>query len=668
MRDIKPPGKKAASPRTFEEQLRERTEEMKEKAGAVFAELPLGGEDADAHGAPANSRKKPVALMAVVLVLVFAVASLAWWYENAMGKLDALRAIAEKADAGLPLFSKTDPGENGFPGTVFEKLDALKLLREIPTFYRVISELSVAAGNISNAVTVFEGNFPDILFGRGDVLLVDLAKTVRKSLGNIGMLSADILSRDSALKTYLPQLQNYVSWNGHLSRAKQFLDGAISILESGPPRHILIVFQNSSEIRPTGGFWGSFADARISDGRVEAITVYDINELDRTDSRKIVPPKPLQAVVSRWRAADANWFFSYPDSARKFSEFASASALFGEASTTVDAVVAVSPRLVGDILALTGPVEVSSGTTITGENFLPSIQEEVQEGQARKSQEPKQILKKLLPALLDRIGALPDREKIFAHVPEWIEKKDIMVWMKDPSMANVLAYYHADGGLFSIPVNFYGDYLAVVPANIGGAKTDLFIDQAVKLESSIDEIGVLTDHLEISRSHRGNTATQWWYREPNQAYIRIFTPQNARLSGATGGFKKQITPKVSYGSYEKDSDVVALEATRETLPDFPLVEKLFESSKNVFALWTRVERGKTANATLDYSRRLPGIPVAGGIYTFVLETQPGVKSSYHISITAPAGFIWKETGSPTYEYENQDPPGQSVFVLTFEKT
>ena len=94
------------------------------------------------------------------------------------------------------------------------------------------------------------------------------------------------------------------------------------------PHHILVMLQNPSEIRPAGGFLGSYADVTIASGTITDISVHDIADVDMAFTQKIVPPKPLQLEVARLRPADANWFFDFPSSASKTISFFNESSLY----------------------------------------------------------------------------------------------------------------------------------------------------------------------------------------------------------------------------------------------------------------------------------------------------------------------------------------------------
>ena len=47
---------------------------------------------------------------------------------------------------------------------------------------------------------------------------------------------------------------------------QKFLDAFIPWLSSPVPHHVLVMLQNPSEIRPAGGFLGSYADITIASG------------------------------------------------------------------------------------------------------------------------------------------------------------------------------------------------------------------------------------------------------------------------------------------------------------------------------------------------------------------------------------------------------------------
>ena len=227
--------------------------------------------------------------------------------------------------------------------------------------------------------------------------------------------------------------------------------------------------------------------------------VRDVNEVSTVSGRRVIPPKPLQAIATRWRLADANWFFDFPESAAHALDFLRESDLYRDASSSIEVVAAVSPGVAKDVLSLLGPISTRTAGAIDAENILMRIQGEVQGARAAKKPAPKEIVGEAAFALIEKLRTLPEKEKgeFFAMLPRWIREGDVKFYSQNAAIQAIVSRYDADGAQFVLPDRFSGDYLSVVLANIGGEKTDLFMKQRVMLESFIDETGVVKNALTI---------------------------------------------------------------------------------------------------------------------------------------------------------------------------
>lgn len=461
------------------------------------------------------------------------------------------------------------------------------------------------------------------------------------------------------------------SLNVEMNRLSQFLDRLVTWLASEGERRVLVVFHNPAELRPGGGFIGSYADVSLRGGALHAIAVHDVNDADRLLETNIVPPKPLQALVTSWRAADANWFFDYADSARKTIALVESSNLYQKEKIVFDGAIGITPAVVMDLLSLTGPIELSGNRTIAAENVFTEIQKDVQIGQERRSSRPKRILEELTPLLLERIAEL-DAEKqrdIIRRGSIWVRGKDVLAYFKDETIQNFIEAYGAGGRTFPLSPNFVGDYLAVAVANIGGGKTDFVIRQTIRLESRVEEDGTVANHLRITRKHDGAASKFSWYRVRNQAYLKVFTPPGSRLGAVSGGIEKKITEPLNYAErgYLRDPDIESLEKTEKPSLTYPAIRTFVESGKNVFATWSRTDLGATSTLALDYRRRMGASVSDGQTYQFIFEKQSGATGEYQFEIHAPVGFVWRENGLPVFEYATSDPPGRLILDLTMEK-
>ncbi|MBI2033898.1 MAG: DUF4012 domain-containing protein [Candidatus Liptonbacteria bacterium] len=539
----------------------------------------------------------------------------------------------------------------------------LPLLKTSGKAYLSFQTLTTQALALVQEITLLRDNFFKFIFaGKGGELLAELKK-IQGVLDDLLNESARLTSSIVELKNLAPiDLGFYLPLHSQALELQSFLNFLISWLDSPVNRYLALFLQNPSEVRPSGGFIGSFAELTLKEGIVKDVQVYDINDVDRELELKIVPPKPIQAIASRWKAADANWFFDFHNSALKVLEFMEASKFYTRNSVVFDGAVGISARVVSDILSIIGPITLKNGKLIDANNFLTEIQKQIELGRDANLSYPKGILQELTPKVVSGLVnlTLEQKQKIFSLVEEWLREKDLMFYFKNPEFQKFFESYNLAGRLYKLPRNFIGDYLALVNANLGGGKTDIFIKQNLLFQSQLDEEGTVSNHLSLVREHLGNLAKDSWYKVPNQNYLRIFTPKEVRLQNTSGALEKKIQPPLNYekNGYLPDPLVVKIESTAKEFLNHPSLTAFEESEKNVFGMWSRVEIKKSSKIVVDYTRTLPSSFKDGDAYQFIFEKQPGSSSSYKFELSAPVGFKWQENNLPVFEYDTADPPGR----------
>ncbi len=420
---------------------------------------------------------------------------------------------------------------------------------------------------------------------------------------------------------------------------------------------------------------GSYADVTIASGTIASIVVHDIADVDTAFKPNIIPPVPLQLETTRFRPADANWFFDFPTSASETISMFERSDLYAASGTTFDGAVAVSPKVVSDLLAMTGPVAVGKPTTtFTSDNLTLQVQKLVQAGQASGATYPKQILRSLVTAIVMRLASPSTAQAnasgtIAGLLTDWIAKKDIMVYFKDPTFENFAMQYGATGDVYQLPQKFNGDYLAVVNADINADKSELYVQQNINFDAEIGSDGTVEDHLIVNRVHTGNTSSYSWYKTTNQDYLQIFSVPGSSLSNESGGVVRTVPAPINYAKagYSTDPTVVSIETSTDQLFTYPAVSTQEQFGKDVFMTWTRVHAGASTTISFDYGHHLFADPAPGVQYQFVFEKQAGAVGNYTFEIDAPLGYAFEENGLASYIYQSTDPPGRLMVTLTLQK-
>lgn len=398
------------------------------------------------------------------------------------------------------------------------------------------------------------------------------------------------------------------------------------------PRYYLVLFQNNSEIRPTGGFIGSYALLSVDEGKIEIKKIEGIFNVSGQQKINVVPPKPLQKVSTSWQLHDANWFFDFPSSARALSWLYEKSG-----GPTVDGVIAITPELVQTLFTLTDSIDLASfGLTLDEKNFMDILQYEVEvKYKERNLKDPKEILTHLAPLLIEKLSSLP-KETLFATLLQSLEKKEILLYFLTPEEEAFVNYQNWGGAVKPAAA----DYLAVVNTNINGFKTDRVITQKVSYETAIEEDGSIIDTVTITRAHTGGNTPYDWYNRVNADYLRVYVPRGSTLLEARGHTLEITSPPIDYQKAEYKEYPLLKDVEEKTLIDEETGTRISEENgKKVFGNWIYVSPGETVQLTYRY---LLPFTIKGGNYgshTLTVQKQAGITYELHTAVRAPDG--WK---------------------------
>jgi len=588
----------------------------------------------------------------------------------------------------------TSSAKSGFKKNIFEiqklesSFDGNGITKIVKAFGSVIPAFKDAGILLQNTASLNSNFFVladslDVLQKNGFLYfqsdgssLIKTLESTRDAVKNIVANAESIKNTTNRLKSFSASAENmdkdigdmYFSHSAELYRAESFLDSLITLLNSNEEKHILLLFQNPSEIRPAGGFLGSYADIGITKGQMTTLDVRDIYDPDGQMFEKIVPPKELQTVTEKWGARDANWFFDFPASAENVIWFLEHSKMYSEKNVTFDAAIAINIPVVETMVEVTGPIALPEyGLVISKENFLREVQREVEAGKDKKTNgQPKTILKKLAPILIERMKALSETQKetFLNALGKHAKNKDIMIYAKDPSIQSFFHTYSLDGAVSSLSSNFWGSYLAVVNTNVAGGKTDAFIHQSIDTTIHIDTSGSLLTDLSITRSHEGGDERDPWWNVDNKNYIQVLANSGSSLVSLSGNSIKSAKSSFDYNTnnFSFRDTLQTIESSKVFLSEWNTW--MFNAfGKTGFGTWMIVPAKKAKTISFRYhTDNDVGTDLREGTkYTFIYDRQSGVPTSLSVVVNAPIGFIWKETKTPALTYTSSNVQGIEKF-------
>ncbi len=417
--------------------------------------------------------------------------------------------------------------------------------------------------------------------------------------------------------------KNLTTFIGAASKLKDLL-GATN------DKRYLLVFQNNSELRATGGFIGSYALVDIRDGKIRNLEVPGGGSYDTEAGMnvRVVAPKPLWLVNPLWHFWDANWWPNWPTTAKNLMWFYEKSD-----GPTVDGVISVTPTVVEKLLAITGPIDLTKeyGLTIDADNFWETVQKIVEQKnlastsplsvvgvpassspvvsvlpikqglEMNADNKPKKIIGDLMAKILETLPKKLNSENlinILSLFEESLSEKQILFYFSDPALETEVSARNWAGEI----KNTDHDYLSVINTNIAGQKSDRMMVEKIEETSEVAADGTIINTLKITRTHTG-IKNEVMTGVRNVDWLRVYVPGGSELLAADG-FR---APDAKYLMEKPDvswTENPLLAKENRALIDETSGTKVYEEDgKTVFANWLMVDPGESAVVTLKY--RLP---------------------------------------------------------------
>ncbi|NTU66764.1 MAG: DUF4012 domain-containing protein [Candidatus Moranbacteria bacterium] len=481
------------------------------------------------------------------------------------------------------------------------------------------------------------------MFNESNKKVEEISSSMKDLESNLDKVNLDDIpeaqrSKFTELKKKLPDINSFLASYNQESRI--FAD----ILGGNGPRKYLFLFQNNQEMRATGGFIGTYATLDIFNGHIKKFFVDGIFNPDGQLREKIIPPAPIQKISAAWSLHDSNWFPDFPKSAEKAAWFYEKTG-----GPTVDGVITMTPTVMQRLLEITGPIEMPDyGVTVDKDNFLETIQQEVEVDYDKDLNQPKKILADLAPKILDRIfnaRNVSDITKTMNILVDSLNEKHILIYSRNYDIEKILS----DNGWSGEILDTDKDYLSVINTNINGYKTDGVVDQKIEHEAEIQDDGSIVDKVTITRHHNGGDAEYEWWNKVNADYMRVYVPKGSKLISVSGQTREFDSPPVDYAAlgFKKDSQL-QMEEDSTTIDEESGTRISEDSGKTVFGNWVYVSPRETAAITYSYllpfkiDTNLTTKPA--DTYSLLVQKQSGsVKSDFSSKIVYPDFYenIWK---------------------------
>lgn len=430
-----------------------------------------------------------------------------------------------------------------------------------------------------------------------------------------------------------------------LAKGKSFSLVLPEVIGLNGKRDYLLLFQNNMELRPAGGFIGSYGIVSFEDGKMQDFKISDVYTADGQLKGKIFPPGPITKYMGQpnWYLRDSNYSPDFKTSAEKAEYF-----LEKETGELVDGVIALDVSAIREILKAIGPISLPEyKETISAENLYEKTQMYSEKDFFPGSTQKKDFLSVLNSRLLANLYQSPKSKwlDLVAGVNKSLNEKHIQIFMHDQNVNRLVSEFSWDGQIpIFTPANsdclslgITCDYLGVVEANFGSNKANAFLKRDLSHEIVFGRGGEIEEKITIKYDNQSpNNA---WPAGTYKNYLRVYTPQNSEL------LRIDLDDKKATISAHTDTEKPK---TKEGELD---VEIATESAKTSFGFYVEVPFKSQKKVSVSY--KLPyNLSFSKDLtkYKFYWQKQAGTEADpINLTINYPS----------FYRVGIQDPPAET---------
>ena len=394
------------------------------------------------------------------------------------------------------------------------------------------------------------------------------------------------------------------------------------LLGSATPKTYLVLFQNNMELRPTGGFIGSFALVTFDGGRLTDINIMDVYSADGQLKGYVAPPLPIETYLKTggWYLRDSNWDADFPSSAQKAEWF-----IDKEIDKRVDGVFSVDLETMRAMLGVIGEITLTDfDKTINKDNFYQITQEEVEKDFFPGSRKKTTFLTALANEFMNQLTN-PNKDKylkLAGSLYRSLNTKNVQVFLHNIQAQSAITDLGWDGAVRS-PVclreNCQADWGGVVEANVGVNKANYFVKRSANLDVYFENM-TITKKLELdlkstadkNLGHSGKYFT----------YIRVLAPGDSEFL---------------------DVEVLSSDGNETITPTQEVIHGRKEAG-----VYVEVESGTEKKIVFSWSNKSNlGFDKQGEYRLFWRKQAGTVSDPISVNINTPKGYLFTISPAPS---------------------
>lgn len=405
---------------------------------------------------------------------------------------------------------------------------------------------------------------------------------------------------------------NFSSWQKktkYFKSINQFNNLLPDLVGINQTKTYFVLLQNNYELRPSGGFMGSYAKLEFKDGGLNNIKVEDIYVPDGQITGHVEPPWPIQQAFGQgfWKLRDSNWEPDFPLASKQISWFFEK----GE-EKRADTIIALNFLVIKDLIQIFEPIElVDYNFQIKADNFYQIAQKEAEADFFPGSTQKKDFLSALTKQLIFKVKnpSLSQLAQIAKALKKNLNQKQILISANNSDFNQILDELNWNGEVernYQDQENQISDYIYIVEANLGANKANCCIkrktEQEINFNNNLVKEKLKLTYFNNSPQEKPDKNTFWGGVYEN--FLRIIVPLEV----------KGIKIKINNQTLEDKNQIEIKEYSEKKLKSigfFVIVNPLSE-----------------AKVEIEYEKQAEKAEKVD--YLLEIQKQPGIESYSHL--------------------------------------
>jgi len=440
--------------------------------------------------------------------------------------------------------------------------------------------------------------------------LLDLTASIKNLILTVEQISNNRSIPNSVKKKITGMAQN-------IRPFANVIESLPEVLGKETKKTYLILLQNNAELRPGGGFIGSYAVLTVDKGMIVDFSIHDVYDADGQLRGHVEPPFAIRRYLSSVHLylRDSNFDVDFTKSA-----FLAAFMYQQETHQKVDGVIGIDLSFIKEIIGAAGQIYLPTyNLTITEDNFFMQAENHSEKNFFPGSSQKQAFLNETFKSLQDKFitGKGINYLQMLEAISTAAKEKNLIFAFAD---SNIQDLFTVNGFSSSLWDNrkeeeqTVNDFFGINEANLGVNKVNYYIARKVRQNVTIENDGSIQEQATLDFT---NSSTGQWPGGIYKVFLRFILPKDSILAKVTiDEVEQKIVPAIT--------NPLQYEAPNFLPPTGLEVEREDEAGKTIYGFLALVPPSKNQSITIFYQlSKKTEVNLPKNIYDLKYFKQPG---------------------------------------------